>query len=309
MRNELPKVSVIIPSYNHALFIANTIQSVLQQTYPGFIEIFVIDDASTDHTREVLANLALAIPPHRSIQYHFKETNKGINDSIEMGLALASGKYIQLIASDDVLVENKIELQTDFMEKNQLDAVYSTGHAIDTHGHFLHSINLRQFRQAFERNQAYHYVCVRDFAGPLAQSGLFTKKLLEEITSVRREFKSDDWAMLITVFEKYKVGFLDIDAFGYRQHMENTHKKYFDTLPMRIDVVSRLVPLKWREEAFSNIFLSFAQYLKQDRRYKFSLKFLFASFILYPNLEKIYYMTDFIIPSKMKKALKKLLKK
>jgi len=59
----MPKVSIIVPSYNHGRFLRQRLDSILQQTCQDF-EVFVLDDASTDNTREVLAEYAARIVKH-----------------------------------------------------------------------------------------------------------------------------------------------------------------------------------------------------------------------------------------------------
>ena len=86
----MPKVSVIIPNYNHAQFLEQRIQSVLDQTYQDF-EIIYLDDASTDNSNEVFAKFAnnsriRAIYNQTNSGSPFKQWNKGIR--------LAQGEYV-----------------------------------------------------------------------------------------------------------------------------------------------------------------------------------------------------------------------
>src|SRR5207342_1807970 len=92
-------ISVIIPNYNHAFYLKQRIDSVIQQTYSDF-EIIILDDASTDNSRDVIEKYR-HYPKVKHIIYN--ESNSGSTFSQwQKGIELASGKYIWLAESDDV---------------------------------------------------------------------------------------------------------------------------------------------------------------------------------------------------------------
>ncbi len=95
-----PRVSVVIPTYNRAHLIGETLESVLAQTFDDY-EIVVIDDGSTDDTSAVVAGIA---PQAR---YIYQE-NKGIPEVLNVCLREARGEYIQHLGSDDLLVEDTL---------------------------------------------------------------------------------------------------------------------------------------------------------------------------------------------------------
>lgn len=274
-------VSVIIPSYNHAKYIEETLFSCLDQDYKGFIEIIIVDDNSTDNTKDILSLLDFSSYVSRSVSVIYKEKNQGLNDSIDIGLSMAKGKYIQILASDDVLCLDKISKQVVFLEKYNCDCVYSRG--------FLYSDGiceeyyLNSFNKMYLLGRGLEFVSTKDWGGPLTQSGLFKRELLLELKDIRSDYKSDDWAMLITIFKKYSPGYYDEPLFLYRQHNDNSYTKYWQTFPMRIDVASRLVDEKYRLQSISNILLSHADYLLSDKEKVNSFKFLAASSILSLN--------------------------
>lgn len=88
-----PRVSIIIPSYNKARYVAEAIQSALVQTYRSF-EIIVVDDGSTDHTREVVARFG------NQITYIWQE-NQGLAGARNTGLQASRGELIGLLDADD----------------------------------------------------------------------------------------------------------------------------------------------------------------------------------------------------------------
>jgi glycosyltransferase involved in cell wall biosynthesis len=96
-------VSIIIPTYNGREFIQQTIDSCLRQTSPN-IEVIVIDDLSTDNTRDILSLY------ESKVSIVLNNTNLGIVKNINKGLEQVTTKYFMLLGHDDVLPENHIEL-------------------------------------------------------------------------------------------------------------------------------------------------------------------------------------------------------
>jgi len=103
-------ISVIIPTYNRAAFIARAIDSVLAQTHKAD-EIIVVDDGSTDTTQEILAGY------HDSIQI-ITQTNHGVSSARNSGIKAAKGRWICLLDSDDVWHPAKLERQKAYHDKH-----------------------------------------------------------------------------------------------------------------------------------------------------------------------------------------------
>ena len=104
-------VSVCIPAYNSADYIGRTVTSVLDQTYPD-VELFVVDDCSTDATAEVLAGFAEDPRVHIVVN----ERNLGAVGNWNRTLALAGGPYVKLVCGDDVLYPSCLERQVEALE-------------------------------------------------------------------------------------------------------------------------------------------------------------------------------------------------
>ena len=122
--NEL--VSIIMPSYNTAKFISETIESVLAQTYTNW-ELIIVDDCSTDDTDAV-------IRPYLAddrIRYIKNEKNSGAAVSRNRALREAKGKWIAFLDSDDLWLPEKLEKQIAFMEKNNCRFSYTNYIEID----------------------------------------------------------------------------------------------------------------------------------------------------------------------------------
>lgn len=97
-------VSIVIPTHNRALLLADAIESCLAQIYPA-IEILIVDDGSTDDTASLVAGYA-----HPAIRYHRTE-NRGGGAARNAGLELARGKYVKFLDSDDALLPDALARQ------------------------------------------------------------------------------------------------------------------------------------------------------------------------------------------------------
>lgn len=114
------KVSVIIPTYNRAALLQKAISSVLAQTFTNF-EIIVVDDGSKDNTRTTVT----AIDDHR-IHYIYQE-NAGLATARNRGLQLSTGKYVAFLDDDDLFLPNKLQIQVQKLENNQVVGLVSGG--------------------------------------------------------------------------------------------------------------------------------------------------------------------------------------
>lgn len=111
-------VSVIIPTYNRGYCLGDAIRSVLSQTVTDF-ELLVIDDGSTDNTREVVKNF-------QRTRYFRLPANNGVSTARNFGIQRAKGRYICFLDSDDSWAPGKLEAQVDWMESHpQCDICYT----------------------------------------------------------------------------------------------------------------------------------------------------------------------------------------
>lgn len=115
-----PKISVLLPVYNAEAFIAESIQSILDQTEPDF-ELLVIDDCSTDRSLEIIESFH-----DPRIILRKKKSNSGYTESLNWGLDKARGKYIARMDADDISLPQRFEKQLLFLEQNQPIAICGT---------------------------------------------------------------------------------------------------------------------------------------------------------------------------------------
>jgi len=108
----MPKVTVIIPTCNRAEFLRSAIASVLHQTFQDF-EIVIIDDASRDHTSEVVTNFK-----DTRIKLIHHQVSKGAAEARNTGILNSNSEYIAFLDDDDEWLPDKLQTQVDFLENS-----------------------------------------------------------------------------------------------------------------------------------------------------------------------------------------------
>ncbi len=147
--------TVILPVYNSAKYLNRTIQSVLQQTMVDF-ELIAIDDCSTDNSVALLQSWAEK--DHR-IRVICNETNQGVANVRNKGIALAKGKYIAFIDSDDTWNNNKLELQIKQLEQTHSDFCCTAYVMVNDDGQRIKNRMIAQSEILLEDLLKENYIC------------------------------------------------------------------------------------------------------------------------------------------------------
>lgn len=105
-----PKISILMPCYNNAPYVAEAIESMLNQTFTDF-ELIVLDDCSSDNSEEVIKSFT-----DKRIVYHRNEQNTGLANNLNIGLQMARGKLIARMDGDDISLPERLQTQVDFLE-------------------------------------------------------------------------------------------------------------------------------------------------------------------------------------------------
>jgi glycosyltransferase involved in cell wall biosynthesis len=131
MAEKLPLVSIVTPSYQHARYLAATMDSVLNQTYPN-IEYIVIDGGSTDGSREIIQARA------DQLAYWVSELDQGQTQAINKGFARATGQILAWLNSDDTLEPDAVAQAVAYLKQHpEVGLVYGEANFIDEHGRVI----------------------------------------------------------------------------------------------------------------------------------------------------------------------------
>jgi len=180
-------VSIIMPSYNTAKYISESIKSVQAQTHTNW-ELIIVDDCSTDNTDEIISEFL----SDSRIRYIKNEQNSGAAVSRNRALREAKGKWIAFLDSDDLWLPDKLEKQIRFMQENGYKFTY-TDYRIQLNGEWLPYVYYGPNVVNKRRMKDYCYFSTitvmyeREYIG------------LVQIESVR---KNNDYAMWLQIIEK-----------------------------------------------------------------------------------------------------------
>ncbi len=138
-----PLVTVIVPSYNHSRYIGYTIESILNQTLKNF-ELLIFDDSSLDDSLKIIKKFK-----DPRINLITSDRNLGICKAVNFCFKKANGKYLSIIASDDIMLPDNLEKKVNFLELNpEYGAVFSGIEAIDEKNRILQK-KTKKFERIF----------------------------------------------------------------------------------------------------------------------------------------------------------------
>jgi glycosyltransferase involved in cell wall biosynthesis len=179
---EQPLVSIIIPTYNRAHLIGETLDSVLAQTYTNW-ECIIVDDGSSDNTDEVVSEYVKKDPRFKYYQRP-DEHLPGGNGARNFGFKMSKGEYVNWLDSDDLLMPNKIELQINEFLKSKLDMVACYALVFGDFSLSNKKINYFIPKKTFSKYPSYDILAGNvkfQISGPLWKRGFLTnKKLFDE---------------------------------------------------------------------------------------------------------------------------------
>jgi glycosyltransferase involved in cell wall biosynthesis len=238
-------ISVVIPSYNHALYIAEAIDSVLGQTFRNW-ELIVIDDGSTDGTRALLDK---AYAGHSQIRLIY-QTNQGAHHAINKGMSLAKGRYISILNSDDVYHPERLQILLTHCEAYPCALAFTPLAPIDAQGvpivdvHDPWCLLYARLVREFSHGGARQALLTGNFA--ITTSNFFFRAdLLKTLVGFRKKRYNHDWDFMARLVRQG----LDIVCVGgkplmsYRLHPYNTITQ--NTLMARVElkrILKTLVP-------------------------------------------------------------------
>ena len=152
-----PRASFVIPVYNAECWIAKSVESCLNQSVKQ-IEVIVVNDASTDSTKEILDTLAKK--DKRLIPVHLTE-NGGSAAARNLGNSKASSEIIMVLDADDMSMRNRAKLTLDFFEKRNPDVVWGEFFEIDAIGRLANPrrIPCQAFIPEMQKKTRLNYIC------------------------------------------------------------------------------------------------------------------------------------------------------
>lgn len=168
--NQIPKISIILPTYNGAKYLRRTIESIFPQSFSDW-ELIIVNDGSSDKSEDIIQEY---LNLDYRLVYIKNEINLGIQKTLNIGIEVSKGKYIARIDDDDVWIDNdKLKRQIEFFENNNDYILVGTGAIItDNNGkeitRYLMPLEDKQIRSKMLRTNCF-----------IHSSVLFKKESLE----------------------------------------------------------------------------------------------------------------------------------
>lgn len=203
-----PFVSIVLCTYNGKQFLKEQLNSLTRQTYPK-LEIIVVDDCSTDGTKELLMSFA---SQHDNIKLYFNEHNLGYNKNFEKAICLANGEYFAICDQDDVWLPEKIQKLIDAIGDNW--AVFSNSELVTEQlkpmGRKLINNNISM--------DSYKSILMENFF--TGHTSLLSRKSLQNILPIPGSGFYDWWIGFVCLYHN-KLIFHDEVLTYYRVHQES----------------------------------------------------------------------------------------
>ena len=211
----MPRVSVVLPSYNHEKYVRECIQSVLDQTYQDF-EIVITDDGSSDGTVNVIQEF-----DDSRIQLYRHTENKGGCTAVNNCIRKAVGEYIAVLSSDDAWEPAKLEKQVEYLNSHpEIGAVFTKATFVDEASRPVSPENYSGFYK-FEKENRSRYEWLRlFFHSPNClchPSVLIRKRCYDDVGLYdERMANSPDLDMWVRLCLKYDIHILDEKLVRFR---------------------------------------------------------------------------------------------
>jgi glycosyltransferase involved in cell wall biosynthesis len=284
----MPRVSIVIPTYNRGRFLGEAVASALAQTYRDH-EIIVVDDGSTDNTREI----ASGFPPE--VRY-FRQENQGVSAARNRGIELARGEYVCFLDSDDMLLPEALEKNVSLMDKYP-DAGFSYGQAlkIDERGRLFPVQKTSPAGKAYLREGKEQIAHLLFRCDVRTLTALVRRRCLYEVglfdTKLRLHEDLDLWLRLSS---KFNVGYVGEPLGKVRVHPQNSlGGEKFDALEIfqSAFVEKGLALLKSEPEfnvikrrAYFGLYCYLAGEAARKHQRMVGLKYIVKAFTVYPLL-------------------------
>lgn len=217
-------ISVVIPCYNHGHYLSAAIESVLAQSY-GHIEIIVVDDGSTDTTREVAQK-------YQQVKYVY-QSNSGLSAARNKGIELSKGSYLLFLDADDALYPQALEINHKHLQQNPKAAFVSGAYVMD----FKETDEKREIVRKLSM-EPYVALLHHNYVGMIA-TVLFRKWVFDEFKYDINLKRCEDYDLYFKITRKYPVVHHQEKIAVYNIHHTNMSSNEPDMLKTVLEVLDR----------------------------------------------------------------------
>lgn len=273
MSNKQPLVSIIVPCYNHEPFITQSLASILADDYPNK-EIIIANDGSTDGSANVIEAWVASHQHLLSILFINRE-NKGVCATLNEMVRQSSGKYIVLLASDDVLINNTIAERVQILEKLEHAGklvLVSDAQVVDEHNQIILPSSMTGYNKGNKHNYLnddgilYETIMNPSISGATV---MINRSIFEKIGPYPEDLRAEDWFFYQRAASLKAISFYDKAVSLYRVHTGSSSGRsaslktqkalmramlltyyrnihFFPTLRFKVLGINRLIKYAWR---------------------------------------------------------------
>lgn len=286
-----PLVSIVIPCYNHAQFVQESIQSVIDQDYEN-VELIIIDDGSKDNSVGVIQEM-VSICEKRFSRFEFRHrANKGLCKTLNEAMAWCKGKYVSFIASDDIMYEYKTREQVAYLEKNiDVIGVFGAVEVMYENGHKEKIIKSK-------RSYSFEDIFLHNHNLP-APTSMIRGDNIKSLGGFREDFIIEDWMMWLELTESGgKLDYINRVFSLYRRHNGNMSGQYEKMYMGRMQIVEEFKSKKKYTKAKALVNLVHARDVQTANKFNsisYALKAFFIDAKVVFTMHFVKYLVGFFV--------------
>jgi glycosyltransferase involved in cell wall biosynthesis len=234
-----PRISVVIPTYNHERYIAAALRSAAEQKVED-LEVIVVNDGSTDRTAELVRAFAVQHPGLRLDLV--EQPNAGAHVALNNGVARARGDYVALLNSDDYYRPGRLAVMMAALEKSSqllafsdLDFVDGDDQPLTSEHDFVRT--LRRKIDSRSKHPSLAYALLESNIAVTTGNFVFRRELFNMVGGFRELKYCHDWDFVLTTLRFCEPLFVDRRLYTYRLHDRNSFRELQSLAEKETDVV------------------------------------------------------------------------
>ena len=221
--NNKIQVSVYLLNYNYAKYIEKSIKSVLNQTFKNF-ELIIIDDGSTDNSKKLISKYS----EHPKIRIIYQK-NKGLISSSNIAIKASLGEFIIRLDADDYFDKNALSILYNEIKKDKnVGIVYPNFYEVDENSKIISVVRKDLSKSKKIKDNPGHGACCLIRKNFLLNENLYDEKF----------DRQDGYNLWYKFYQKYKIKYVELPLFYYRQHKNNLTKNNSELLKTRSKIIN-----------------------------------------------------------------------
>lgn len=230
---QYPIISVIMPAYNAAELILQSVESFLLQSYPAK-ELIIINDGSTDKLLSVLSPI---LKENKDTIKYLEQENKGVSAARNLGVSAAQGEWVAFLDADDIWFEGKLISQWNSLNGNlwsHTDSYYF--------GVGYENRPKRSELSEMHSGQVFENLIMENFI--TTSSVLINKQMLIAAGAFDEKLEAlEDWMLWLIIASNNEITYVDKPLLDYRVHPASTSRKARKMLPLHLKVIDEAISL------------------------------------------------------------------